>query len=728
MKKKNKKIKKCALGTSSVLPDTITSPVAGYAVDPNVLNKINKGWDFRYGAQGLLNDASALTDIFGAMNTKGDGAQKALGAAEGVASGLSKLGVSSATTAVPYVQAAKGIYDFGANAVNSAKTGVVDPLGGAMSGAATGAAIGTIIPGIGNVAGAIGGAAVGAITSSIGTPGMVDPMTGDIKGPNGLNGLLGTGHSKGYLQYRARNVKDGMYQQQISDQMAADYYTQPGVGRQTVMAAKGGTIPTTLAYLDDGELIRTPDGQISEIPEEGKPTDSNLLNVPVGTQVLSDKMKVPGTKKTFAETGKEIMKTRKYGKDRFAENSKKLNDMNNQAAYDALLATQEQIKSKRGMRKKESKKGVPEAQTGNSGLGVNWEELMRGFVPGQDYGAMPQPVNNGKLSAAQQINNIRNSQVNSLQTSNMIEHGLDRMNARARVIGTNGLPLPQTYPTSIDGYTYASPVNAPQTTVTTQQSAPVSVQPRVRGNQARVNVIESSSPQSPIVAMPDLNPSFNYDKSGLDPRSVKTVTSPVPQTYVDYRNDSPDNSFPFDWGDLANMAGAIRGSVKPDPVNTYTYEPTYGPTEYNIDPLIREANLTNSMNRYNASRVSPRTGASLALGIQSGNARNRAVADAYSQKNNVENQLAFQNAQIANTRNQYDAEARHRAADEYARNKGVADTTNDRRRNNMYNVFANMARDKKLGKKDKALLEYMREFFNYGSASDVVSKLYNSLG
>jgi len=47
--------------------------------------------------------------------------------------------------------------------------------------------------------------------------------------------------------------------------------------------ANGGVVPNTMAYLDDGELIRTPDGQINEIPEEGKPTDSNLVNVPVGT-------------------------------------------------------------------------------------------------------------------------------------------------------------------------------------------------------------------------------------------------------------------------------------------------------------------------------------------------------------------------------------------------------------------------------------------------------------
>jgi hypothetical protein len=77
-----------------------------------------------------------------------------------------------------------------------------------------------------------------------------------------------------------------------------------------------------MAYLDDGEMLRTPDGTIGSIPEEGKPTDSNLLNVPVGTQVLSDKIKVPGINKTFAEMGKKLMKkSNKKANNIYAENS-----------------------------------------------------------------------------------------------------------------------------------------------------------------------------------------------------------------------------------------------------------------------------------------------------------------------------------------------------------------------------------------------------------------------
>jgi hypothetical protein len=62
--------------------------------------------------------------------------------------------------------------------------------------------------------------------------------------------------------------------------------------------------------------------------------------------------------------------------------------------------------------------------------------------------------------------------------------------------------------------------------------------------------------------------------------------------------------------------------------------------------------------------INPYTGANMAFGIQSAVNRNNAIADAYSQKNNAENQMAFNNAQIANQWGQQYANARHIAANE----------------------------------------------------------------
>jgi len=48
-------------------------------------------------------------------------------------------------------------------------------------------------------------------------------------------------------------------------------------------------------------------------------------------------MKVPGTNKTFAQMGKKIMSNKAKGDNIYSENSKMLNDKNNQIAYQRLL-------------------------------------------------------------------------------------------------------------------------------------------------------------------------------------------------------------------------------------------------------------------------------------------------------------------------------------------------------------------------------------------------------
>ena len=148
-------------------------------------------------------------------------------------------------------------------------------------GAASGAAIGTMFaPGIGTAIGAGAGALFGGITGAMGSGGSVNELTGEYTMPSGIAGMFG--HSKGYIRRKANTIRTGIQSEVDSNRFAADYYSENGYNMPT-MAAKGGIIPNTLAYLDDGELVRTPDGVIGEIPEEGKPEDSNLTNVPVGT-------------------------------------------------------------------------------------------------------------------------------------------------------------------------------------------------------------------------------------------------------------------------------------------------------------------------------------------------------------------------------------------------------------------------------------------------------------
>mgnify|MGYP003609824771 CR=1 FL=1 len=66
-------------------------------------------------------------------------------------------------------------------------------------------------------------------------------------------------------------------------------------------------------------MISTPDGFVSKVSEQGQPTDSNLIDLPEGSRILSNTLKVPGTNKTFAELGDKMMvKRNSKGKDIFA--------------------------------------------------------------------------------------------------------------------------------------------------------------------------------------------------------------------------------------------------------------------------------------------------------------------------------------------------------------------------------------------------------------------------
>lgn len=478
------------------------------------------------------------------------------------------------------------------NATSGKKPTAAGVIGGIGSGAAMGASIG-------GPWGAVIGGAIGGITSSIGSGGSVNEQTGEYELPSGIAGLFG--HSKSYIRNKAGRIKNGIQARQMSEQVAADYYQENGYNELSL--SKGGIVPSTMAYLDDGEMLRTPDGTIGSIPEEGKPTDSNLLNVPVGTQVLSDKIKVPGTNKTFAEMGKKLMKkSNKKANNIYAENSQMLNERNNQIAYQALLDQQEALKSKK------IKKNTAAYTDGTSRLGIPY--------------------------------NI-NAPIGNVDTANA------RSSKYFNYTGNPGqLPVGNIYGTN------------------------------------------SEKPKTPS-----------------------------------------DNN----WLDLIDNIAALAGPIgnifsgSPERVETYTYDPVYGPTDYNIDPILREATLSDRIARYNMANINPNTGANMAFGLQSAVNRNKAIANAYATKNNVENQMAFNNAQIANQWGQQYANARHLASVEQAQNDAAARNIRRKGFGDLSTRIQQISRDKRLTKRDSAVLEAMLPYLEYGMTSDQLTKLYNNL-
>lgn len=239
------------------------------------------------------------------------------------------------------------------------------------------------------VAGPIG-AAVGAGIGLIGRSGEEAEMTSFTDYDEGSlgSGLIGAFGNRRLRRKRAA-IKKNAYSNRAAVQgtnyLQSEAYDDM-IGMNADTMANGG-VSSSLAYVDDGELIQTPDGSISKVPENNKPTDSNLVSLPEGSRVLSDKLKVPGRKETFAQLGEKMIakKKSKYN-DRFAENAAKLNEMNNNMIHDQLFAMQESVKQSKGIKPKT--KQIQAAALGDEikpGLGDRIVDAI--YNPNRKWGA-----------------------------------------------------------------------------------------------------------------------------------------------------------------------------------------------------------------------------------------------------------------------------------------------------------------------------------------------------
>lgn len=710
------------------------------------------------------------------------------------------------------------------NATSGKKPTAAGVIGGIGSGAAMGASIG-------GPWGAVIGGAIGGITSSIGSGGSVNEQTGEYELPSGIAGLFG--HSKSYIRNKAGRIKNGIQARQMSEQVAADYYQENGYNELSL--SKGGVVPSTMAYLDDGEMLRTPDGTIGSIPEEGKPTDSNLLNVPVGTQVLSDKLKVPGTNKTFAEMGKKLMKkSNKKANNIYAENSQMLNERNNQMTYQNLLEQQESIKNK----KTNKKQSIPTYEEGTSGVSgrkkvklkyiynpmlggfgyidpntggfVEMNDVRNDLLPDsmwiQNYNDsedIEQPITLKQDTVSKSTHNVNKRDFLKLPNKKIKKNTPTIFNDHAYEVAGKKYQIGDTFEYKgkqykVTGNNEAVPVSKNATDLKEindgfKNSIPNANDPYFIGN---MYMNGNWGDLTVGKRLSSINPEFNTPALGVigtntsDSYSIPTITqdTAIPQTAVrstpstkrstvqtsvqqpvqeqvtgpiqPFSNDRPSlteltskpskvlpklnigrpfvyNPSPDDavsngldmsslYSTVATLA-PLFDRERAEKVDTYTYNPVYGPTNYNIDPILREATLSDRIARYNMANINPNTGANMAFGLQSAVNRNKTIANAYATKNNAENQMAFNNAQIANQWGQQYADARHIAATEYAQNKANARNINRRNFASALNNWGASLRDKKQTSMDMAALEMLQPMLNYGTEDNVLNRVNKML-
>lgn len=519
-------------------------------------------------------------------------------------------------------------------------------IAGIAEGAGSGAQLGMTIGGpVGGLVGGIAGAAAGLI----GKKGKAAEMTSFTDFDEGTlgTGLRGAFRNK-KLRRRRAAIRLNAFQNReavAGTERLANEFNEDNTEFDTDVFEYGGKVPSSLAYVDDGELIQTPDGTVSKVPEQGQPTDSNLVNLPEGSRILSNTLKVPGTNKTFAELGDKVMTRKKSkGKDIYAQNADMLNEMNNKLMHDKLFAMQESIKAKKGIKNK-TKELESFARGGdNTPAGYN----AAGF--------MIDPRFAGEISM-----------------------GVSAPTPRVR--DTWGMKGDVTAPW--DNYGRVSEIDAgnlPEVTINATRKA----SPKVTTTNYTSRVIPKTAKVTAPEIIPNLDTideSFDIDATPEDIRT-RTITGATVQPVITAPQEEPVI--------LEGLSSLISGAASLAPImsNLFTSSPeavhanynpyataitnTMGRRRYNIDPLLRDIETNRNVANYAASQQRTNTGQDMAFRLQNAIATNKAIAATRAAESNANNQYKAEYANAMNNLGQQWVQATNLASELNARNRATA--------------------------------------------------------
>lgn len=520
------------------------------------------------------------------------------------------------------------------------------------------------------VAGPIG-AAVGAGIGLIGRSGEEARMTSFTDYDEGSlgSGLIGAFGNRKLRRKRAA-IKKNAYSNRAAVQgtnyLQSEVYDDM-IGMNTDTMANGG-MSSSLAYVDDGELIQTPDGSISKVPENNKPTDSNLVSLPEGSRVLSDKLKVPGRKETFAQLGEKMMakKKSKYN-DRFAENAAKLNEMNNNMIHDQLFAMQESVKQSKGIKPKT--KQIQAAALGDEikpGLGDRIVDAI--YNPNRKWGAG-------------------------------VQWGTGNNQWYHVPINPNN-----TQPAS--------------TTATTSTSTPTNI-----------GLIDEGKPELPFTwyEAPSVESVYDTDYDAVDSPSATPNDISYRETRADRRNKL-FNKVGSALSGIASLTPIMSNlfTGRPETVDA-VYNPyatsisnTMRRRRYDISPAIEDLNRNRATSNYNASQINTSTGANLAYRLQSAVNTDRAIASLRSQESNANNQYLGDYANTMNSLGQQWVNATNIANEANAQNRATA--RNIRRAG--LSQLSQWAQNRELMRnqeaRDNAMLAMYAPFLQSGYTADTI--------
>lgn len=607
--------------------------------------------------------------------------------------------------------------------------------------------------------GDIAGSTIGSAASLAGAGLTVGgPIGAAVGGGLGLvSGLIGSIKRKKQMQ-ALRRRKETLNKTKIGMNAAAETEGEYWDDNDLAYTFENGGILPDLAYLDNNEVVRDDYGNIVQVPNTQPGTDNHLVDASTLESVLSDKIKRPGTKNTFAKEGQILSKMTKpsKGKDKFAENTNRLNKINANKAYNKLLAEQEAVKAAKGVKPKV--KGIPAYADGKgkksflntpivellSDLNFNIfnrenedisgaEAVVRGVPYGRHESALNQPIS--KLLSHSNYNKAaaRNTAINlgspttgtwfaPLQTAAATPQGVDAITyANDEPISVD-TPVQPTITQPVVTNTYTSASNR-QVTKTPSTTGSVTTKQTTKPNITKTTTQRLSEPTMPLV-----NTSMAIDWDDV----VIPVNIPASADEATKKRalGKPKSGYSPDWLSLAptvyNTLQSLRGpEEEPLVLNPYAgaVRSTMARRRMNIEPARLANSRSRAISNYNLANINANTGANLAARTQAAVDEYASNANMYATKQNADNAYLGEYAntlnnlgqQFVQSENMYnDLNARNRAA---ARNFGATATSQlgkwsqvNRQMQNQYN-------------RDQMTLPFLADFLSQGFTKEQVDNL-----
>lgn len=602
--------------------------------------------------------------------------------------------------------------------------------------------------------GDIAGSTIGSAASLAGAGLTVGgPIGAAVGGGLGLvSGLIGSIKRKKQMQ-ALRRRKETLNKTKIGMNAAAETEGEYWDDNDLAYTFENGGILPDLAYLDNNEVVRDDYGNIVQVPNTQPGTDNHLVDASTLESVLSDKIKRPGTKNTFAKEGQILSKMTKpsKGKDIFAENTNRLNKINANKAYNKLLAEQEAVKAANGVKPKV--KGIPAYEDGTNNRKLRWgiwnvedvnlpdlNVLDRLFTrDAKDISDPDATVTKGRAG----IYDVKPVRYNRNAAHNTA------LQMGSPTTGTWFAPLQTTVatPQQVDAITYANdepisvdipllPIESEPTVTSTYTNASnkqVTKTPSTTGSvttkqTTKPNITKTTTQRLSEPTIPLVNTSMTIDWD--DVVTPVNIPASADETTKKRALSKPKNGYSPDWLSLAptvyNALQSLRGpEEEPLVLNPYAgaVRSTMARRRMNIEPARLANSRSRAISNYNLANINANTGSNLAARTQAAVDEYASNANMYATKQNADNAYLGEYAntlnnlgqQFVQSENMYnDLNARNRAT---ARNFGATATSQLGKWSQVNRLMQNQS------SRDQMTLPFLADFLSQGFTKEQVDNL-----